>query len=106
VDDFGVKYIGKEHADHLIKAIEKYQLIPGDGYEVEVDWVGDLLCGITLDWHYSIGDPSNTKGRYLVISLYKYMQKIFKKFKHRHPKNPSTALIVCHTISMEQLPKT
>ena len=30
VDDFGVKYVGKEHAVHLIKAIKKDQLIPGD----------------------------------------------------------------------------
>ena len=37
VDDFGVNYVGKEHADHLIKATKKDQLIPGNGYEVEVD---------------------------------------------------------------------
>ena len=24
VDDFGVKYIGKQHADHLIESIRKY----------------------------------------------------------------------------------
>ena len=49
VDYFGVKYVGKENADHLIKAIKKDHIIPGDEYEVEVDWDGDLFCGITLD---------------------------------------------------------
>ena len=88
VDDFGVKYVGKEHAVHLIKAIKKDQLIPGDGYEVEVDWVGDLFCGITLDWHYGTGDPSDKRGRYLDISMYKYIPKLLQKFKHGHPKKP------------------
>jgi hypothetical protein len=33
VDDFGVKYIGKEHAMHLIKILKEH-------YEVEEDWEG------------------------------------------------------------------
>jgi hypothetical protein len=45
VDDFVVKYIGKEHVDHLIACIqEKYKLI--------VDWTSNLYCGIKLDWDY------------------------------------------------------
>ena len=43
VDDFGVKYVGKENAEHLIKAIKKA------GYEVAVDWEGSLYCRITLE---------------------------------------------------------
>jgi len=31
VDDFGVKYIGKEHVMHLIKSLKEH-------YEVEEDW--------------------------------------------------------------------
>ena len=42
VDDFGVKYVGKENAKHLIKAIKKAS------YEVALDWEGSLYCGITL----------------------------------------------------------
>ena len=34
VDDFSVKYVGEEHADHLIAALK-------DDYEVEVDMDGD-----------------------------------------------------------------
>jgi hypothetical protein len=45
VDDFGVKYVGKEHADHLLACIkEKYKLTE--------DWSGDLYCGINLKWDY------------------------------------------------------
>ena len=46
VDDFGVKYVGKENAEHLIKAIKKA------GYEVAIVWGGSLYCRITLDWNY------------------------------------------------------
>ena len=45
VDDFGVKYIGKENAQHLISALK-------EDYEVEVDWKGALYCGISLSWNY------------------------------------------------------
>lgn len=53
VDDFGIKYVGKEHANHLIAALNDYTL--------SVDWKGDLFCGITLAWNY--------KDRYLDISM-------------------------------------
>ena len=46
VDDFGVKYIGKENAEHLIHAIK------AAGYEVAIDWEGELYCGISLRWNY------------------------------------------------------
>ncbi|KAL7530049.1 hypothetical protein ACHAXR_003282 [Thalassiosira sp. AJA248-18] len=48
VDDFGIKYFGKENANYLIDVLEKY-------YEMEVDWGGTLYCGVTLDWHYDEG---------------------------------------------------
>ena len=35
VDDFGVKYVGKQHAEHLVTCIRKY-------YPVSVDWNGGL----------------------------------------------------------------
>ena len=45
VDDFGVKYVGQEHADHLIAALK-------DTYEIEVDTKGDKYEGISVDWDY------------------------------------------------------
>ena len=36
VDDFGVKYVGKEHAEHLIRTIRKA------GYKLSKDWAGAL----------------------------------------------------------------
>ena len=35
VDDFGVKYVGKKHAKHLMKVLSEF-------YEMEEDWLGEL----------------------------------------------------------------
>ena len=42
VDDFGIKYEGKKHLNHLIAAIR------AAGYGVEVGEAGSLYCGIAL----------------------------------------------------------
>jgi hypothetical protein len=44
-DDFGVKYVGKEHAMHLIESIKKT-------YTLTNDWMGNFYCGISLEWDY------------------------------------------------------
>ena len=45
VDDFGVKYEGKEYVEHLLVALES-------NYTIENDWEGKLYCGIELNWKY------------------------------------------------------
>jgi hypothetical protein len=34
VDDFGIKYVGKEHADHLLNALQEH-------YTLDIDWNGE-----------------------------------------------------------------
>ena len=46
VDDFGVKYTGKDHALHLINATE-------NDYKLALDWQDKTYCGINLEWNYS-----------------------------------------------------
>ena len=46
VDDFGVKYVGSEHARHLLNIL----LATHKG--VHEDWGGTKFCGITLEWDY------------------------------------------------------
>jgi hypothetical protein len=46
VDDFGDKYIGKLHANHLFSTLEEH-------YEAAIDWEGKLYCGLTLHWDYN-----------------------------------------------------
>ena len=67
VDDFGVKYVGEEHALHLKKALE------GD-YKVTTDWTGARYIGITLDWDY--------KKRQVHLSMPNYVRKALKQFQH------------------------
>jgi hypothetical protein len=45
VDDFGVKYRGKEHADHLKHVLEEQ-------FKVTADWTGTRYAGIHLHWDY------------------------------------------------------
>jgi hypothetical protein len=45
VDDFGVKNIGSEHAEHLMECIKK-------SYNISSDWKGSAYCGLTLEWDY------------------------------------------------------
>eukprot|EP00804_Cyclotella_cryptica_P001979 CCRYP_007399-RA/>CCRYP_007399-RA protein AED:0.38 eAED:0.38 QI:0/0/0/1/0/0/2/0/385 len=73
VDDFGIKYTGQQHLDHLIASIKKH-------YNVTVDHTGSLYCGITLNWQYNKG--------FLDISMPGYVQKQLIKYNHPKPKQP------------------
>ena len=73
VDDFGVKYVGKAHADHLIRALKK-------DYELSEDWGGGLYCGITLKWDY--------KNRTLDFSMPGYIKAALERYKHSKPTKP------------------
>ena len=67
VDDFGVKYVGQEYADHLIAALK-------DTYNIEVDEDGDKYVGISLDWDYEKGEVH--------LSMPGYVSEALNRFKH------------------------
>ena len=73
MDDLGVEYVGKRHADHLLNALR-------DDYEVTVNEKGDLYAGINLTWHY-------TK-RTCRLSKEDYIADLRAKFNHPDPKKP------------------
>ena len=60
VDNFGVKYKGKEHAQHLAAALKQH-------YEVTTDWKGELFIGVNLTWDY--------KNCTVQLSMPNYVQK-------------------------------
>ena len=70
VDDFGVKYVGKEHAEHLREVIKKY-------YPVTEEWTGKRYIGITLDWDYV--------KRQVHLSIPGYVKKGIMQFGHEKP---------------------
>ena len=71
VDDFGVKYQGKEHAKHLMNALK-------EDYEISEDWEGEKYIGLTFDWDYDGGEVH--------ISMPGYVAKALNQFQHEKPK--------------------
>ena len=67
VDDFGVNYVGEEHADHLIAALK-------DTCKIEVDTEGDKYVVISLDWDYVKGEVH--------LSMPGYVSEALSHFKH------------------------
>jgi hypothetical protein len=76
VDDFGVKYVGKENADHLIQALKKM-------YTISIDWDGELFLGLTLKWDYY--------KRICDVSMPNYVDNALHKFQHDPPRRHQDA---------------
>jgi hypothetical protein len=74
VDDFGIQYTGKDHAQHLIASLRQ------DYEAVMVDWTGSLFCGITLKWDY--------ENRTVDLSMPGYVAAAIEEFKHPQPSTP------------------
>jgi hypothetical protein len=72
VDDFAVKYVGKQHADHLRNALLKT-------YELTTDWAATVYSGMTLKWDY--------RNRTCDISMPGYVSNVLSKFQHDAPKH-------------------
>jgi hypothetical protein len=76
VDDFGIKYVGRQHADHLIHALEQL-------YKCSTDWTGSLYCGLTIQWNY--------QDNYVAISMPNYVAAALHKFQHPATTKPKDA---------------
>ncbi len=70
VDDFGVKYVGIEHFNHLMDLLKKY-------HGVQFNMVGDKFVGINIKWDYA--------GQRCRISMEGYIKSLLIKFKHPCP---------------------
>jgi hypothetical protein len=73
VDDFTVKYVSKQHADHLRDALLC-------SYELTTDLEGKLYSGMTLKWDY--------KNRTCDISRHGYIANVLSKLQHDTSKHP------------------
>jgi hypothetical protein len=76
VDDFGIKYSGKDNADHLLNALK-------ESYEVTEDWTGKLYCGISLDW--------DCENKTADLSMPEYIENALHKFQHKQSERPQHA---------------
>ena len=75
VDNFGIKYVGKRHADHLIACIEQH-------YTFLKDWEGKLYCSITLDWDYKNGTVDLSMSGYIEAALHRFQHKWNGRAQH------------------------
>jgi hypothetical protein len=73
VDDFAVKYVGKQHTNHLWDALLR-------SYELTTDWEGKAYSCMTLHWDY--------KNSTCDISMPGYVANVLSKFQHETPKHP------------------
>ena len=71
VDDFGVKYVGEDHAQHLIDTLHLL-------YHITIDWTGTKYCGLTLKWDYI--------ARTVHVLMPSYMDKALARFQSPPPK--------------------
>jgi hypothetical protein len=73
VDDFGVEYVGEEHAIHLRDTIKEH-------YDITENWNGDLYSGINLGWNYTVCTCR--------LSMEDYVDTVLTKYNHQRPKKP------------------
>jgi hypothetical protein len=81
VDDFGIKCVGREHAEHLKASIEKH-------YQISCDWKVSAHCGLKLDWDY--------KKKFVDFSMPGYIKASLHKFQHPTPTRPENAPHTCN----------
>ena len=80
VDDFGIKYVCKEHADHLLNSLSQ-------DYMLDIIWTGTLYCGISLNWDYD--------NKTLDISMPGYIKKGLTSIPPRMHDAPTQSIPVC-----------
>ena len=73
VDDFGIEYVGEQHARHLRDTIKEF-------YDITENWKGDLYAGINLAWNYS--------ARTCRLSMNDYIDAVLTKYNHPRPQTP------------------
>ena len=71
VDNFGVKYVGRQHVNHLISVFKS-------NYKISTDWSCKRYLGINLDWDYA-----NKK---VHLSMLQYVINALKRFNHKKPR--------------------
>ena len=76
VDDFGIKFEGDIHANHLVKTLRKY-------YDFTTDWKDELFVGIKLKWDY--------EKRTMDTQIPTFVPKAFHKYHHPKPTKPQHA---------------
>ena len=76
VDDFGIRYVNKRHADHLCNILLEH-------YDITQDWTGSRFSGIDLNWDYTKFTSR--------LSIKHYIKNLLLKWGHSLPSKPQQA---------------
>ena len=80
VDNFGVKCVNKEDAEHLMSVLKQ-------NYEVTEDWEGGRYIGMHLRWGYP--------GRKVHLAMPGYVEKALREFLHEHSRRKQYSPFPC-----------
>jgi hypothetical protein len=83
VDDFGIKYVDKVHAEHLLTALR-------DHYTVTTDWTGTKFAGIEITW--------DCTARTCQTTMIGYINDIRTRFGNPDPKKKKNSPHLHHEI--------
>jgi hypothetical protein len=70
-DDLGIKYGTRDDIDRLLGVLKQH-------YDIEIDWKGELYCGIMLDWNY--------EQRFVDLSMPNSVKKVLEQDRHKAPR--------------------
>jgi hypothetical protein len=73
VDNFGIKYFGREHASHLAKILVEHN-------KCSLDWDGTQYLGMNIDWDYN--------GCKVHVSMLDYVPEALTRFQYQAPSKP------------------
>ena len=73
VYDFGIKYVGKQNAQHLLSKLQEH-------YTVTTDWDGEKYSGIDLECEY--------KSRTYQLTMEDYIRKLLLRYGHPLSRKP------------------
>jgi hypothetical protein len=96
VDDFGIKYIRRDNAEHLMDPIKK-------NYGISSDWTGSAYCSLKLDWDYIKGIVDLSMPGYIKADLHKYQHPASTRLEHPpHQWNPPVYCAKTHYVEDTQ----
>ena len=67
VDDFGIRYTNREHAQQLFSTLQKY-------YTISIDWSGSKYCGLDINWNYD--------ERWVTVSIPGFVAKAQERYQY------------------------
>jgi hypothetical protein len=77
VDNFGIKYVGREHVEHLSGILNEH-------YKCSQDWDGTRYLGMNMDWDYI--------NKNVDVSMLNYVPEALIRFHHAPPAKPQHQL--------------